>query len=338
MKARNSRRRFVAAGATAIATVAFMSRSGRAADLKWKWGVDLSADHPICVRAVEAFTKIRKETNGQLDIQSFPNSTLGSDPSMLTQLRGGALEMLAYAGGILDGVVPITSIENVAFAFPRARVALAAMDGDLGALIRQGIVEKDIMVLENLWENGFREFTTSTHPIRTADDLEGLRMRVSPGKLRVDTFRSLGAAPTPVTTEQIYTALQTHIVDAVETALLVIETMRFYEVQKYCSLTHHAWSGYWNLISMQKWNGLTPKLQGIVRTHLNGAAILQRRDNVILNRSVADKLHRQGLAFNEPSPVSFKAKLVASGYYGRWRNEFGERAWSVLEKYTGKLG
>ena len=332
-----NRRQFTSAGA-AFAGSAIIPRSSSAAEFKWRCGNDLTADHPISVRAVEAFGKIRKETNGQVDLTLFPNSTLGSDPSMLTQLRAGALDMLQYAGGILDTLVPLSSIENVAFAFPSRKAAFDAMDGELGAEVRKAIVDHGIMVFDRIWENGWREFTTSNRPIRTVEDLAGLKLRVSPGRLRVDTFRTLGVAVTPLPPNELYTALQTHIVDGQETALLFIETQRFYEVQKYCSLTNHMWSGYWALLNIDKWKSLPSNYQQIVAKHLNEAALLQRRDNENLGRSIQDKLARQGLTFNKPDPSSFKAKLIANGYYARWRGEFGDRAWSALEKYTGKLG
>ena len=283
-------------------------------------------------------TKIKKESNGQIDIRVYPNSELGGDPEQLTQLRLGALEMTAQAGIIIDSQVPIADIENVAFAFPNREAAFAAMDGDLGALIRKQAYDKKMLIIDKVFENGWRDFTSGLRPIRSVDDLSGMRLRVSPGKIRIDTFRSLGAAVTPVASNELYTALQTHIVDGMESALGVIESFRVYEVQKYLSRSHHMWSGYWNIISLDKWNTLPPALQKIMRTHLNEAAVLQRRDSELGDKSLEDLLRRQGLAINYPKPETFKAKLVASGYYGRWKTEFGEQAWSALEKYTGKLG
>ncbi|MBV8425036.1 MAG: TRAP transporter substrate-binding protein [Candidatus Eremiobacteraeota bacterium] len=331
-------RKTFAAGGAALASVAIIPHPLRAAEFTWKCGNDLTADHPISVRAVEAFGKIRRDTGGAVDIRLFPTSVLGSDPQMLTQLRSGALEMLQYAGGILDTVVPLASIENVAFAYPSRDAAFAAMDGNLGTLVRRAINDKGIAVLEKVWENGWREFTTSNRPIRTVDDMAGLKIRVSPGKLRVDTFHTLGVQVTPIPPNEVYTALQTHIVDGQETALLFIETARYYEVQKYCSLTNHMWSGYWTLFNMDKWNSLSAAQRAIVAKHVNAAALLQRRDSEILNRSVQEKLTRQGLTINKTDPASFKAKLIAGGYYARWKAEYGDAAWSALEQYTGKLG
>jgi tripartite ATP-independent transporter DctP family solute receptor len=332
-----SRKAFTAGSAAALAGITILRRPAQAAQFDWKFGIDTPIEHPINTRAIEAFNRIRAETNGQLNVTSYPSSTLGSDPNMLTQLRSGALEMLGYAGGILDTVVPLSSIENVAFAFPTRESALAAMDGDLGAVVRKAIVDKGIMVLDSIFENGYREFTTSPHPIRNAADLQGMKLRVSPGKLRVDSFRSMGASVTPIPPNELYTALQTHIVDGQETGILLIETQRYYEVQRYCSLSNHMWSGYWNLVNMDKWNALPPKFQESLHRNLNQAAIKERHDIQILTGATIDKMKRQGMTFNTVDVASFKAKLNAADYYPRWKKEFGDAAWAALEKYAGKL-
>lgn len=332
------RSRFAAAAAAFAGGAAWGAVPAGAAQFQWKYGSEHSPDHPIAVRSTEAFERIRRETGGQLDIRSFPNNALGSDASMLAQLRAGALEMVNFAGGLLDTLVPVTSIENVAFAFPTVTVALAAMDGELGALIRTQIIQNGIMALERVWDNGWRNFTSSIKPIRSVDDLRGLNVRVSPGKLRVDTIRSMGAAAIPINSNEMYTAMQTHIVDAQEAPLIAVESSRFYEVQKYCSLTRHQWGGFWTLINIDKWNALPPAFQRILSTNMDAATKLQRRDLALLDASLVDKLQRQGLAFNEPSQATFKAKLVESGYYARWHNEFGDKAWTTLERYAGKLG
>ncbi len=330
-----SRGRFLAGTAAAAAGAA--SLPAAAAEFEWKWGSELSADHPIPVRAVEAFNHIRADSGGRLDIRAFPNSTLGGQTAMLSQLRSGALEMLTFAGGLLDTVVPMASIELVAYAFPNRQTVFAAMDGELGALIRQEIVAKNIMVLDRIWDNGWRDFTSSVKPIKSVDDLQGLNVRVSVGKLKVDTIRSLGAVAVAINSNEMYTALQTHIADAQESPIIAVESFRLFEVQKYYSLTHHQWSGFWTLINMDKWNALPAALQQIVRARMDAAALQQRRDTELISASLQDKLERQGLAFNAAPPASFHAKLVAKGYYDRWKAEFGDRAWATLEKYTGRL-
>jgi tripartite ATP-independent transporter DctP family solute receptor len=332
-----SRQGFVAGSAAALATIGIITPA-RAAEFELKYGHDLPAEHPINVRSVEAFARINKATNGRVHIKSFPTSQLGSDPSMISQLRTGALECVAMPGAFLNAIVPLASIENVAYAFPNRDTVFRAMDGDLGKVIRDEFASKDLVVLERIWENGFREITTSTKPIHNVADLSGLKIRVSPGKIRVDTFQSLGASPSPISLSELYTALQTHVIDAQENPLLLIDQQKFYEVQKYVSLSDHIWSGYWTLFNKDVWTKLGGANQAIISREMAKSTLQARNDNVNLNRSVRDKLTRRGMVFNDVDKNSFKQKLVQAKYYERWKAEFGPKAWDALEKYANKLG
>lgn len=332
-----NRQVFVAGSAAAFASIG-MVVPARAAQFSLKYGHDLPAEHPINVRSVEAFAKIKKETNGNVDIKSFPTSVLGSDPAMISQLRSGAVDSLAMPGAFLNAIAPLASIENLAYAYPTRDVVFRAMDGDLGKVVRDDIGQKGgMVVLDKIWENGFREITTSTKPIHNVNDLAGLKIRVSPGKIRVDTFQSLGAAPTPIALSELYTSLQTHVIDAQENPLLLIDQQKFYEVQKYVSMSDHIWSGYWTLFNADVWKKLGKSYQDIISREMGAAALAARNDNVNLNRSVRDKLLRRGMIFNDVDKNSFKQKLVAAKYYERWKAEFGPVAWAALEKYANKL-
>jgi len=332
-----TRQGFVAGASSAFASIA-IATPVRAADFNLKYGHDLPAEHPVNVRSVEAFARIKAATKGRVVITSYPASQLGSDPSMLQQLRSGATEMLALPGAFLNSVVPLASIENLAYAFPNRDVVFRAMDGDLGGVIRDEIRSRGIVVLDKIWENGFREITTSTKPIHNVADLAGLRIRVSPGKIRVDTFQSLGASPTPIALSELYTSLQTHVVDAQENPLLLIDQQKFYEVQKYVSMSDHIWSGYWTLFNQDVWNKIPKDVQAIISREIDRATLLARNDDVNLNRAVRDKLLRRGMVFNDVDKDSFKKKLVDAKYYERWKAEFGPKAWAALEKYANKLG
>lgn len=329
-----SRVRFLAAGAAGLATARTLPV--HAAELNLKFGVDVPADHPVSVQAVAAFGRIRTATKGRVEIKCFPASQLGSDPAMLSQLRTGATEMVAMPGALVT-VVPVAQIENLAFAFPNRETVFKAMDGDLGKAIRNEFAARDIIVLDHIWENGFRNITTSTKPIHNVADLAGLRIRVSPGKIRVDTFQSLGASPTPIAVAELYTALQTHIVDAQENPLVLIEQQKFYEVQKYVALSEHIWSGYWTLINPDVWKRMGSDVQGIVSAEMARATLAERNDVFLLSGSLKDKLQRRGMQFTTVDKASFRAKLIESKYYERWKAEFGPTAWSALEKYA-KIG
>lgn len=332
-----SRQGFVLGTAATLASIGIITPA-RAADFDLKYGHDLPQEHPVNVRSVEAFARIKKATKGRVQIKSFPASVLGSDPAMISQLRTGAVDMLAMPGAFLNAIVPLASIENLAYAFPNRETVFRAMDGDLGAVIRDEIASKGMVCLPKIWENGFRDITTSTKPIHNANDLAGLKIRVSPGKIRLDTFQSLGASPTPIALSELYTSLQTHVIDAQENPLLLIDQQKFYEVQKYVSLSEHIWSGYWTLVNQDVWNKMGKDIQGIVTREMNAATLAARNDNVNLNRSVRDKLTRRGMKFNDVDKNSFKQKLVEAKYYERWKAEFGPKAWAALEKYANKLG
>lgn len=333
-----NRARFVTAASSVFGSIAFVRSPARSAQFEWKYGNDLDGSHPLTIRAIEAFRAIHAETQGGLSIRPFPNSVLGGDPAMITQLRTGALEMVGMPGGLMDVVVPVASIESTAYAFRDIDTVFAAFDGDLGAVVRKEIAAKTgIVAMERVWNGGFRDFTTGTKPIRSAEDLQGLKVRSAPGRLRVDSLRSMGASPTVMATPEVYVALQTHIVNGQESPLVTLQAQRWFEVQKYASLTHHMWNGYWILINPDMWNALSQSYKDSVRKHMNAAGLLQRRDVNTLTRSIQEKLQRQGLAFNTCDRESIKATLTASGYYKRWHNEFGAVAWNALEKYTGKL-
>jgi tripartite ATP-independent transporter DctP family solute receptor len=322
-------------GSAAFATIGIITPA-RAADFELKYGNDLPAEHPVNVRSTEAFARINKATNGRVEIKVFPASVLGSDDSMLAQLRSGAVEMLAMPGAFIT-ISPVASIENLAFAFPDSATVFAAMDGDLGKVIRDDIASKGIYVLDHIWENGFRDITTADKPIHTVADLAGLKIRVSPGKIRVDTFQSLGASPTPIALSELYTSLQTHIVDAQENPLILIDQQKFYEVQKYVALSEHIWSGYWTLFSPDVWAKLGPGIQAIVTREMAASTIQARKDMALLNVAEQAKLTKLGMTFTTVDKQSFKQKLSDAQYYQRWKATFGDVAWTALEKYAHKL-
>jgi tripartite ATP-independent transporter DctP family solute receptor len=330
-------RRTVLAGAGAVAGVSIAGRRAKAAEFNLKYGNDLPAAHPINKRASEACDAIRAATNGRVDIQIFPNSQLGGSTDMLSQVRSGALDIFTV-GSPLANVVPVSSISSIAFAFPDFAGVWAAVDGALGAHIRQQIGTIGLVAFDKMWDNGFRQITTSNKPINTPDDLKGLKLRVPVSPLFTSMFRALGTSPTAINFVEVYTALQTKIVDGQENPLALIEAAKFYEVQKYCSMTNHMWDGYWCMTNQKVWDRMPEKARPIIAKHLNQAALDMRADGLKLNTSLRPELTAKGLTFNDPKLGPFRERLVASGFYAEWKKKYGEEAWALLEKHTGKLG
>jgi tripartite ATP-independent transporter DctP family solute receptor len=336
MNRQPTRAAFVTATAAAFASIAFVRAPARAAQFAFKSGTNQAPDHPLSVAMRDMCDAIRKETDGKLDITVFPNNQLGGDTAMLTQLRSGALQMMTLDGGIMSGVVPVAAIQSVGFAFKDPQQALGAMDGALGAYVRSEIESKGIHPFDNIWENGMRQITSSTKPIANLADLGNFKIRTPAAKISLDLFKELGASPTPINFSELYTALQTHVVDGQENPPANIMTGRFYEVQKYLSLTAHQWSGYWLIMNGDAWKSLPPDIQATVTKNAHTAAQKQRSAVIAANISLVNVLRGKGMTVNEADRSAMKAQL--GNFYKTWKGEFGDKAWSLMESATGKLG
>ena len=194
---------------------------------------------------------------------------------------------------------------------------------------RQIEAQAGLVVFERPWVNGFRQVTTSTRPIVTVRDLEGLRIRTPASPIWLDLFRALGAAPTPINASEMYTALQTHIVDAQENPFTILLTYRLYEVQKYISVTNHMWSNFWLTANADAFRALAPDLQKILRDACNRMALLNRREMQLSNDSLAEKLARLGMKVNRVDTGPFRAKLPE--FYANTA-KFGEEAWGCSRR------
>ncbi len=337
---RLTRRCLLAAGGSALlgGTVAspFVARA-QGAQFTYKYANNLPETHPMNVRAREMAAAIKQETNGAFDLQIFPYSQLGSDTDTLSQIRAGGVEFFTLSGLILSTLVPAASINGMGFAFPDYDTVWKAMDGDLGVYVRDQIAKTNLMALEKIWDNGFRQTTTSSRPINTPDDFRGMKLRVPPSPLWTSMFKAFDAAPASINFNEVYSALQTKIVDGQENPLAIISTAKLYEVQKYCSLTNHMWDGFWFLANKEAWNRLPEGMRAIVAKNINAAALKERDDVAKLNANLQQDLAGKGLVFNKTDAAAFRDKLRAAGFYSEWKGKYGDEAWSILEKSVGKL-
>jgi tripartite ATP-independent transporter DctP family solute receptor len=324
-------------GATAVAGVAATRPSRAARRYVIRFGLDLTTDHPTTVNAKAAADKIKAATNGDVDVQIFPNSQLGDDSHMLSNLRSGAMQMMAIGDNILGTLVPNAAIDNVGFAFKSLATAWGALDGDVGDIVRADIAKTGLQPMHRIWDEGFRQITSGTKQVLTPADLHGFKMRVPPSPISLSLFESLGAAPVTINASELYTALQTHVVDGQENPLGNIETMKMYQVQKYCTLTNHMWVGYWLLVNGAFWNDIPEAYRKIVADAFDAQALVQRAANQTLDESLEATLKQQGVVFATPDQAAFRDTLVKSGFYKKWQAKFGPALWSALEKYTGPL-
>ena len=332
-----TRRTALLAGAAAGATVAMPWIARAAPEFSLKYANNVPVTHPLNVRAKEAMDRIKEQTNGRVEIEIFPNNQLGSDTDMLSQLRSGAIEFFTLSGLILSTLVPVASINGIGFAWSSYDQVWPAMDGGLGAYIRAQITKAGLHAMEQAWDNGFRQITSSTRPIKTPDDLKGFKIRVPPSPLWTSMFKAFDAAPTSINFSEVYSALQTKVVEGQENPLAVIFFAKLYEVQKYLSQTNHMWDGFWFLANGKAWQGLPADVRDVITKNLNQSALDQREDVKKANDTLQADLTSKGLEFIKVDPAPFRAKLQSAGFYKEWRGKYGDEAWAVLEKFTGPI-
>ncbi|WP_050384885.1 TRAP transporter substrate-binding protein [Bradyrhizobium pachyrhizi] len=335
---RLTRRRVLGTGSAALAATMFGKRAVAAAEFDFKLGVNTPETHPLTIRLTEAAKAVGAQSSGRVNITVFANSQLGGDPEMLSQVRAGGIELLAAPSMTLSTLVPLSGLPSIGFAFQSYDQVWAAMDGGVGDLVREAITKTGVVPLKKVWDNGFRQITSSSsRQLNSVDDLKGFKIRVPVTALLTSLFSGLGALPSSISYSELYSALQTHIVEGQENPLAQASTGKLYEVQKFCALSNHCWSGYWILGNRRAMTGLPPDLLELINAAFDAAAVKERTDLVEMDRSLQAELTEKGMTFNKPDPVQFRAALVKAGFYTQWQKTYGADAWAALEKYTGKL-
>jgi tripartite ATP-independent transporter DctP family solute receptor len=211
-----------------------------AAQMEIKLGHVLGESHSWHVAAAGFAREVAEKTGGRVKINVYPSSQLGSEKDMIEGLQIGSQQAGLIGSGSFQPIEPKLGIVELPYAWPTREHAYRAFDGELGAALAKLLDAKNIVTLA-WWENGFRHITTKGDPVRTPADLKGLKIRVTPDKMRLDTFRALGAEPAPLAFGELYSALQQGVFQAQENPLAIIYSSSFFEVQKSTSLTGHVW-------------------------------------------------------------------------------------------------
>jgi tripartite ATP-independent transporter DctP family solute receptor len=331
------RRRLLAGAAAGLAAPLVLRWPAGAAEFAFKCGGSLPDGHPMAIRTREAMQAIKEESGGRLDITLYTNSLLGGDTAMISQTIAGALEMYVLPFDLLAAKNPAMGIFGVGYAFLDYSHVWQAMDGGLGDHLR-GIAEKiGFHTCHDCYDHGFREITTRTKPINSPDDLKGFKIRLPVAPYYISLFQHLGASPTPINFAEVYSALQTGVVDGQENPLVLIDTAKLYEVQKYCSLTNHIWAGLNISFSNIAWKKLPRDLQEMSEKHFNEKALQERDDWQKMTKDEIETLKGKGMVFNSPDPKQFQDALRRTDFYPEMKKKSGDKAWALLEGYVGNL-
>lgn len=330
-----SRRSLVAAATLPL--FAIRTRPAHAAEFDYKFATGQSPTNPINLRLQEGIDRIAKATDGRLQMKLFPNNQLGSDTDLISQLRAGGIEFLNVSNSVLSSLVPAAALVNVGFAFTNYDQVWRGVDGELGAYMTAQIEKSGIQVVAPYADNGFRQITSSETAIKGPGDLKGFHIRVPVSPIFTGLFQALGAAPTSINFNEVYTALQTKLVGGQENGLVVIETAKLYEVQKYCSQTSHIWDCFGLLANRRAMGRLPEGIQQIVKREIKQAVMDQRADAAKLEAGLKGELQKRGMQFIEVDRGAFRDALKKSTFYADWRGKFGDAGWVALQSVSGPL-
>ena len=270
-----------------------------------KFGHLNNADHPTSLGVKRFAELLAAKSGGKLKVQEFPSSQLGSDMQQQSALQGGVQEMSAPSTTSLAGIVREFGLIDFPFAVSTFEQADGMLDGPFGAALLAKLPAKGLVAL-GYWDLGFRNVTNSKRPITRPEDLNGLKLRVIPNPVFVQTFTALKANPVPLPFAELYGALETHAVDGQENPYAVILSNKMYEVQKYLSATNHVYAANIILVSKKFWDKLSSTEQKIMTEAANEARGYQRTaSRAAAQKAVAD-LQARGMQFNELS----KAELA----------------------------
>lgn len=331
-----NRRQLIKGAAATGAGLAFPAVVFGQAQFNLKFANIMPLDHPLNTRMKEASAAIKEKTNGQVDIQVFPASQLGSDADMLSQLRSGGIDFFTNSGLILASLVPVAAINGIGFAFSDYPSVWKAMDGALGKHVMGAIEKAGLVAFERMWDNGFRQTLSATQAVRSPTDLKGFKIRVPPSPMWTALFKDLGASPVTIPWGETYTALQTRVADGLENPLAGIYFAKMHEVGKFLSTTNHMWDGFWFLANRKSFQALPASAQDVIRQTVNAAALKERGDVERLNQELRTNLAKS-VEFITVDPAAFRKRLQESGFYAEWKKRMGDEAWGLLESTTGKL-
>jgi TRAP-type transport system periplasmic protein len=331
-------RRSLLAGAAALGP-ALIVRPARAAEYTFAQYHNQAATGTLHKNLVAMWAAVLAETNGRVETTVYPenNKLPGGDPDALKMLIAGEIQFFTLMGGIIGTVVPVAEAQQLPFAFKSAADAHKAIDGPLGHYIGEEMAAKGMYLFPVAgFDNGMRQVASISRPVANPSDFAGMKIRVPPGQMMLDTFGAFGAQPVTTSANQIYDALKTGRVDAQENPLAILEGFRLYELVKYVSLTNHMWSGFNAMANLTTWKALPDDISSVIERNFTKYVRAQRQDQAALNASLRDDFVKRGLVFNEIDQAAFRAKLP--GVYAIWKEKLGAKCWSLVEAEVGKLG
>jgi tripartite ATP-independent transporter DctP family solute receptor len=257
--------------------------------------------------ALEFARLVKERSKGMLEVQVYPSSQLGNDSTVLGAVRGGTIDMMMAGSGNFSGLSSKFEVLDIPFLFRNPAHAYQTVDGEVGQGLMKSLDAHGLTQLA-FWEVGFRSITTKNRPVRTPEDVKGLKIRTMPNPIHIQAWKMLGSNPVPMPLGELYGALESGAVDAQEHPVDITYASKFYEVQKHLTLTRHAFTAMPVVFSKRKFDALSPELQKVVLSSAADAKAFQRNLNQKNEAGIIAELRKNGMAVIETfDATAFKA-------------------------------
>lgn len=290
----------------------------------------VSKEHPMGNGLAKMGACTLEKSGGKMKITPYWDGALGNDLTGTQSVRTGSLEMVITSTAPVVSIVPELGVFDLPFLFNTSSEADKVLDGKVGDWFAAKLPAVGLVNLA-WWENGFRHTTNSKRPITKVEDFDGVKMRVMQNTIFLDTFKTLGSNAVPMAFTEVYSALETKTVDGQENPFTNIENMKFYEVQKYLTLTKHAYSPTLVLFSRKIWDTLSPQEQATLRECALQGRDEQRRANRAMEARSVDNLKAKGMAVNEIAPAEMqRIRERSSVIYERHAKAIGDEAITMV--------
>jgi tripartite ATP-independent transporter DctP family solute receptor len=291
----------------ALLVAACTSAGAQNAPIKLRFshsGTEADSQH---LAAVHFAKRVKERTNGAIEVQVYANSVLGNDNAAISAVRGGTIQMEMSGNPYFTGMVPKLNALDLPYLFSSAEQAYRVLDGNVGRALLDELAPFQLKGLA-FFEVGFRSLANSRRPVHTAADIKGLKVRTTPNPAHLKAFELLGANPLPMPYAEVYPALESHAIDGHENPPQIMHASKMYEVQKYLSLTRHAYTAMPLVMNKARFDALTSEQQQILIDEALAAARFQRDYNAKNEPKLIADLRAKGVQVDEaPDIASIRA-------------------------------
>lgn len=286
-----------------------------------KAATSVPMEHPYNQGLVEFGKMLKERTNGKYSVEIFPAAQLGSEREVIEGIQMGTVDLTVVSTAPLAGFSDAFLVTDLPFIFTSTEHAYTVLDGEIGQSIFQKLEGTGIKGLA-FWENGFRNITNSKKAIMKPEDVKGLKIRTMENQIHMDSFKQLGADPTPMAFGELFTALQQKTVDGQENPLPIIETSKFYEVQEHLAMTGHFYAPAPLLISQGLWDTLSAEEKEIFQKTADDGRTAEREMIQEMDKKLVQELQNRGMQVTTPDKAEWQKAMAP--VYDKWQDKIGK--------------